>query len=109
MPGALINSKGFGGNNATGLFLSPDFSRRMLERRWGKSAFTDYQRRNEAVRESRRAYDEAMLQQTMPSIYRFGEGVLEGDDLTITRESVRLPGFEMPVSLDVENPYGDML
>ena len=109
MPGALINSKGFGGNNATGLFLSPDFSRRMLERRWGKAAFTEYQRRNEAVRESRKAYDEAMLEQTMPSIYRFGDGVLEGDDLTITKGSIRLPGFELPVSLDVDNIYGDML
>ncbi len=109
MPGALINSKGFGGNNATGLFLSPDFSRRMLERRWGKAAFTEYQRRNEAVRESRKAYDEAMLEQTMPSIYRFGDGVLEGDDLTITKDSIRLPGFELPVSLDVDNLYGDML
>ena len=109
MPGALINSKGFGGNNATGLFLSPDFSRRMLERRWGKAAFTEYQRRNEAVRESRKAYDEAMLEQTMPSIYRFGDGVLEGDDLTITKGSIRLPGFELPVSLDVDNLYGDML
>ena len=109
MPGALINSKGFGGNNATGLFLSPDFSRRMLERRWGKAAFTEYQRRNEAVRESRKAYDEAMLEQTMPSIYRFGDGVLEGDDLTITKGSIRLPGFELPVNLDVDNLYGDML
>ncbi|MCY4563301.1 MAG: beta-ketoacyl synthase [Gammaproteobacteria bacterium] len=109
MPGALINSKGFGGNNATGLFLSPEFSRRMLERRWGKAAFTEYQRRNEAVRESRKAYDDAMLEQTMPSIYRFGDGVLEGDDLTITKGSIRLPGFELPVSLDVDNLYGDML
>ena len=109
MPGALINSKGFGGNNATGLFLSPAFSRRMLERRWGKAAFAEYQRRNEAVRESRSAYDEAMLEQTMPSIYRFGEGVLEGDDLTITGDSIQVPGFDMPVSLDVDNPFADML
>ena len=109
MPGALINSKGFGGNNATGLFLSPEFSQRMLERRWGKAAFADYRSRNEAVREARMAYDEAMLEQTMPSIYRFGEGVLEGDDLTITQDSIRLPGFELPVSLDPGNPYKDML
>ncbi len=109
MPGALINSKGFGGNNATGLFLSPDFSRRMLEKRWGKAAFAAYCKRNEAVSEARAAYDDAMLEQTMPSIYRFGEGVLEGDDLTINRNSVRIPGFELPVSLDVENPFEDML
>lgn len=109
MPGVLINSKGFGGNNATGLFLSPDFSRRMLEKRWGKAAFTDYRRRNEAVREARAAYDQAMLEQTMPSIYQFGEGVLGGDDIAITEESVTLPGFDLPVSLDAQNPFTDML
>ena len=109
MPGALINSKGFGGNNATGLFLSPEFSQRMLERRWGRAAFADYRKRNEAVREARTAYDEAMLEQTLPSIYRFGEGVLEADDLTITPDSIRLPGFELPVCLDPGTPYKDML
>ena len=109
MPGALINSKGFGGNNATGLFLSPEFSKRMLVKRWGKAAFADYRRRNEAVREARTAYDEAMLEQTMPSIYQFGQGVLTGDDLDITRDSVSLPGFGLPVRLDPENPYMDML
>jgi acetoacetyl-[acyl-carrier protein] synthase len=38
MLGAFINSKGFGGNNATGLFLSPRQTRDMLEKRWGKRA-----------------------------------------------------------------------
>ncbi len=109
MPGALINSKGFGGNNATGLFLSPLFSRGMLERRWGRAAFVDYLKRNEAVRESRAAYDTAMLKKTLPSIYRFGEDVLEGEDLSITPERVKLPGFALPVNLAVENPYRDML
>ena len=109
MPGALINSKGFGGNNATGLFLSPQFSQRMLARRWGEAAFAEYRKRNETVREARAAYDAAMLQETMPSIYRFGEGVLEGDDLTITEQGIELPGFELPVSLDTENPFKDML
>jgi acetoacetyl-[acyl-carrier protein] synthase len=38
MRGAFINSKGFGGNNATGLFLSPNQTRSMLEQRWGKKS-----------------------------------------------------------------------
>ncbi len=109
MPGVLVNSKGFGGNNATGLFLSPGFSQQMLAKRWGKAEFAGYRKRNEVVREARAAYDEAMLQQTMPSIYRLGEGVLEGDDLAITQRSIELPGFELPVGLDIENPFMDML
>ena len=34
---AFVNSKGFGGNNATGLFLSPIQTEEMLSRRWGKN------------------------------------------------------------------------
>lgn len=109
MPGAIINSKGFGGNNASGLFLSPQHTRAMLAKRWGKAAFAAYGKRNEAVRRSRREYDEAMLRTTMAPIYRFGEGVLAGEDLSISTAAIHLPGFGLPVRLDLPNPYEDMV
>ena len=109
MPGSIINSKGFGGNNASGLFLAPQFTAGMLAKRWGKAAITDYQRRNEGVHEARLEYDAAMLRETLPPIYQFGEGVLEGEDLSISADGIRLPGFSLPVSLDLANPYEDMI
>lgn len=109
MPGALINSKGFGGNNATGLFLSPQHTEQMLTKRWGKRAMTAHKKRNEAVQEARAQYDQSMLQETLSPIYRFGEGVLFGEDLTLSESAISLPGFTMPVSLDLENPYSDMV
>ena len=48
-PGAFVNSKGFGGNNATGLFLSPDQTLAMLEKRWGKDRVLEMQRQQESV------------------------------------------------------------
>ncbi len=48
-PGAFVNSKGFGGNNATGLFLSPTQTQQMLQQRWGKQSLKDYSLRNEQV------------------------------------------------------------
>ena len=109
LPGALINSKGFGGNNASSFLLSPMHTERMLAKRWGKAAFQAYRRRNEAVRQARAAYDEAMLKQTLPSIYRFGKGVLEGEDLNITDQAIGIPGFALPLRLDLDNPWADML
>ena len=109
MPGAIINSKGFGGNNASGLFLSPQRTDTMLAKRWGKAAFTAYKKRNEAVRRSRQEYDQAMLSKTMAPIYRFGEGVLGGEDLAISKAAIHLPGFGLPVSLELPNPYDDMV
>lgn len=108
MEAALINSKGFGGNNATGVFLSPTKTRRMLERRWGKDAMLAYHRRNELVEQQADDYDGAMHRGEVAPIYRFGEGVLEGEDLEITPTEVRIPGFGRPVRVDLPDPYGDM-
>ena len=107
-PAAFVNSKGFGGNNATGCFLSPEFTETMLEKRWGARAMSAYRARNEPVRENARAYDEQMQRETLSPIYKFGEGVLEGEDLDIQPDGIRLPGFSLPVDLNMENPYPDM-
>ena len=105
---ALINAKGFGGNNATGLFLSPELTRKMLARRFGQDAVTAHARRHEAVAAAAAEYDAAMASQTLPSIYEFGEGVLEGGDLSIERDRIGVPGFGMPVTTRFDNPYPDM-
>lgn len=105
---AFINSKGFGGNNATGVFLSPGFTERMLERRWGKEKILAWRRRNEAVTEKALAYDAVADDPETKAIYQFGEGVVEGEDLTINAGEIRIPGFGQPVRLDLENPWPDM-
>jgi acetoacetyl-[acyl-carrier protein] synthase len=64
--------------------------------------------RNEAITAAGERYDDAMLEQTLEPIYRFGEGVLEGADLTIDASSIRLPGFGQAVNLALDNPYADM-
>src|SRR5690606_26675448 len=57
---ALINSKGFGGNNATAVVLSPERTRRMLEKRWGRQAMRAYAERAEAVEQRAADYDAAI-------------------------------------------------
>jgi acetoacetyl-[acyl-carrier protein] synthase len=105
---AFLNSKGFGGNNATGLVLAPHVARRMLETRHGAAAMTAWARRNEKVSEAIADYDEQQIRGTVDPIYRFGEGVLEGPDLEISDRSIRIPGFDRPVRLDLPDPYDDM-
>lgn len=105
---ALINSKGFGGNNATGVFFSPARTRRMLEQRWGKDALKAYDARAESVAQIANDYDAAMDRGEVAPIYRFGEGVLDGEDLEISRDEIRIPGFGRPVNLKFDNPFPDM-
>lgn len=106
--GAFVNSKGFGGNNATGFFLSPTHTRQMLERRWGKSAMAEWSARNADVQSAALAYDRAASEGNAGTIYQFGEGVLDGKDLTYDEAGVHVPGFGRPVSLNIEDPYADM-
>lgn len=105
---AFVNSKGFGGNNATGLFLSPDQTKKMLEKRWGRNAMSQYRKRNRSVEQSAHDYDQAMDRGEVHPIYRFGEGVLKAEDLGINRESIAIPGYDQAVDLTIANPYEDM-
>jgi acetoacetyl-[acyl-carrier protein] synthase len=109
MKGAFINSKGFGGNNATGLFLSPYQTRSMLEQRWGKKAYSAFCVKQEQAETSAQSYNNVADSGSIPPIYKFGEDVLSGTDLTINPNEIHIPGFGKPVSLDAENPFEDMI
>lgn len=105
---AFINSKGFGGNNATGLVLSPQVTRSMLAQRHGESAMARHAHRHEAVAEAFSAYDERMIRGEESPIYQFGEGVLEGTDLDISDARIEVPGYADAIKLDIPNPFADM-
>ena len=105
---AFINSKGFGGNNATGLALSPNLTLKMLEKRHGRDELLAHARRNESVREKSRDYDQRASYGEATPIYQFGEGVLEGEDLDFDDATIQIPGFEQPIELNMPNPFADM-
>ncbi|MFC0269581.1 beta-ketoacyl synthase [Kushneria aurantia] len=103
---SFVNAKGFGGNNATAPLFSPEVTERLLTRRHGEATMTRWRHRREAVRERRQAFEERSLRGDFAPIYHFGEGVLEGPELEVDAHGIRIPGFEHPVSLDVDNPFG---
>ena len=108
MEGAFINSKGFGGNNATGFFLSPNRTKQMLTQRWGEKEMYAWRKRNEVVATTAADYDDRADGGDFPPIYQLGENVVESNDLSISASEIRIPGFEKSVDLDLANPYADM-
>lgn len=102
---ALVNSKGFGGNNATGVILSPSKTKELIKARHGNGTLTEYQAKREQVIEKARLYDEKALEEVPDPIYRFGDGVIEGEELEISADSIDVPGYARDVDLDVKNPY----
>jgi len=107
MKAAIINSKGFGGNNASGLILSPHVTMEMLEKRHGADKIASYKELNKVVRVSANAYDQAMINGEVEVIYHFGSEVMTGDDLVITGHGIKLSLFENELEFDQENPFSD--
>ncbi|MYF37852.1 MAG: beta-ketoacyl synthase [Gammaproteobacteria bacterium] len=105
---ALINSKGFGGNNATGVVISPAHTHSMLQKRYGKEGFKDYLKRNDITRQNIEKYDEETIENGVATVYKYGEGVVEGEELTLNTDEVGIPGWRQSVSMDLSNPYPDM-
>ncbi|MFO7646930.1 beta-ketoacyl synthase, partial [Halomonas campaniensis] len=103
---AFINAKGFGGNNATGVVLSPGVTERLLVQRHGETAVAAWQARREATREAAADYRRRADLGRFQARYRFGEGVLEGPELEVSDTCIRIPGYARPVSLAVDNPFG---
>ena len=88
---SLINAKGFGGNNATAVLLSPAQTHKIL----GKSCIkpSHYQRQVETTESNIAAYTKQFRQGNMSIRYAFGENVLEKDDVSITTTTIKFSDY----------------
>jgi acetoacetyl-[acyl-carrier protein] synthase len=107
MDAVLMNAKGFGGNNATGSVLSPSVTERLLEKRHGRQRMNDYRNRNQVVAEAAARYDRETTAGRTAPIYRFDHNVVAGEDLTITLDALKIPGYSRSIDLNVKNPYAE--
>jgi len=105
----FLNSKGFGGNNATGVLLAPQVAERMLRKRHGEAAFAAWQARREATRAAAARYDQQALRGQFDILYHFGQGLIDDRELQIDAQQVRIPGFSQPLVYRKDERYADML
>jgi acetoacetyl-[acyl-carrier protein] synthase len=105
MQATLLNAKGFGGNNATALILSPEKTWSMLTNKHGTEAMNSYQRQHQSVVEAIQANDLAAVQGQEKIYYDFGTSVMGASDVQVHNHEVKLDAFEMPVSLKPEYDY----
>ncbi|WP_324711002.1 beta-ketoacyl synthase [Pseudomonas citronellolis] len=105
----FINSKGFGGNNATGVLLSPRLAEKMLRKRHGAAAFDAYQARREQTRAAAQRYEEQALKGQFDIIYNFGNDMIDDRDIRIGAEEMSVPGFAQPLVYKKDERFSDML
>ena len=104
---AFINSKGFGGNNATGVVLAPALVETMLANRYGQ-AFAGYCQRREQTRSAAADYQQRAERGQLDVIYRFGEDQVDVGQLRLNTSELSLPGYALSVQFDTSNPWQDM-
>jgi acetoacetyl-[acyl-carrier protein] synthase len=102
---ALINAKGFGGNNASAVLMSDQWCQNYLQKRHGASSWAQYQNKRENVQVQQSHYKDEVLTHVPDSIYRFGEPEVKGESLTISKTNITIPGYTQSVSLKTEYPY----
>lgn len=106
---AILNAKGFGGNNASVALLAPQLSEKMLRGRHGNKAWQAYLSRREQVQDAAAAYDDAACETGFSVRYQFGENVLDGGDLEMSRAGIGIKGWAEKVALEFESPYASWL
>lgn len=105
---AILNSKGFGGNNASAVVLSPQQTESMLANRYGAEEMASYrQKRTQSIAASEAYIARADCGDYAP-IYRFGEDQIQETDIEMSETQVSIRGLANAISLPTENPYADM-
>ncbi len=105
---AILNSKGFGGNNASAVVLSPKRTEAMMQKRYGEAAMATYREKRQQRLEKSKAYFKRADAGDYAPIYRFGEGMIEDSDITIDTTKVVIKGLTNAIELPQRNQYQDM-
>jgi len=104
---SFLNTKGFGGNNATAAIFSPKSTLELLAKKHGQKKLKLHAQRNEKVAENTAAYDDDCIAGKVLPRYNFGEGIINSEDVVMTEDTLTLPGFDKPIDLPKDNPFLD--
>jgi acetoacetyl-[acyl-carrier protein] synthase len=106
---AIINSKGFGGNNASATLLAPHVVQRMLEQRHGKDRMRQHQGMQQKVAATAHAYDAAAIAGKAAPIYKFDHQVLDGSNVKMDGVTLTIDGVQHAIPLNGASPYDDLV
>ena len=107
---AVLNAKGFGGNNGTSLVASPSQTIKMLESKYSKSDIQKYLKRKTKIDDQLNESKQEILQGDIKSRYIFGESVIDGmNDFDIEADKITNKLNKEIFDLNSTLPYKDYL
>ena len=104
----LINAKGFGGNNATALLLSPQIGERSLRHLFGEKGYKNWKKRSEVHSANAHTYDQKASNGELEFRYLFNHHVVHGEEIKIVTDSISIPGYP-DCLLPTQHPLAGLL
>jgi acetoacetyl-[acyl-carrier protein] synthase len=105
---AFLNSKGFGGNNATATVIAPSIVNSWLQKRYSVEQWQSYLAKQALVAECAQAYDEVATKGDLKAIYHFGDNLIDDTQLQWCGDELKLPGFAQGVFLASDGGFDDL-
>jgi acetoacetyl-[acyl-carrier protein] synthase len=106
---ALLNAKGFGGNNATAVVLSPTVTKTMLMNKHGAKKISAWQKKCEKTIAAAAGYDQRSSKVVEPAIYKFDHNVRTSDHIKITPDAISIEGYNHTIAINEQSPLKDYL
>ncbi|MFL2695375.1 MAG: beta-ketoacyl synthase [Gammaproteobacteria bacterium] len=99
---AFLNSKGFGGNNATSALISSKLTEELLQRRFTDKELKAWKKKREATLKLREKNFELAVNSDIEPIYEFDKDVLDLTDLEISKKNIKTKtGFNYALNSDL--------
>ena len=99
---AFLNSKGFGGNNATSALISSKLTEELLQRRFTDKELKAWKKKREATLKLREKNFELAVNSDIEPIYEFDKDVLNLADLEISKRNIKTKtGFNYALNSDL--------
>ena len=99
---AFLNSKGFGGNNATSALISSSLTEELLQRRFTEKELKAWKKKREATLKLREKNFEQAVNSDIEPIYEFDKDVLDLTDLEISKKNIKTKtGFNYALNSDL--------
>jgi acetoacetyl-[acyl-carrier protein] synthase len=106
---ALLNAKGFGGNNATAVVLSPVVARKMLMNKHGAKKISTWQTKREKAIAAAASYDQRAAKVIESAIYKFDHNVRTSEHIKITPDAVSIEGYQQAIAINQPSEFKDYL
>ena len=99
---AFLNSKGFGGNNATSALISSNLTEELLQRRFTDKELKAWKKKRETTLKLREKNFELAVNSDIEPIYEFDKDVLDLTDLEISKKNIKTKtGFNYALNSDL--------